>query len=80
MKRFIFLCTIVCSLFSCAQSQKPAPQQVSGGIVPKPQSQEMRAGERMNMILLMGAEANAEEMDEVIVIPPSGKKQKTPQE
>ncbi len=61
-------------LVSCAQQSEPSSQNYSGGVVPKPESNEMRPGEKVNMMMLMEAEYRAEEMDEVIVIPPKEKK------
>ncbi len=71
----IFLCfSTTLLLISCAQQPEPSSPKYPSGIVPKPESKEMRAGEKVNMMMLMEAESMAEEMDEVIVIPPKDKK------
>ncbi len=74
MKKIILCVCAAVLLMSCAQQPEPASQNHSGGIVPKPESKEMRPGEKVNMMMLMEAEYKAEEMDEVIVIPPKDKK------
>ncbi len=72
----IFICITIVALFlvSCAHKSNQNPSQ-SGGIVPKPdEKREVKPSERANMMILMQAETAAEELDEVIVIPPKDKK------
>ncbi len=62
-------------LISCAQKTEQSTQLQSSGIVAKPEkTEELRPGEKVNMMMLMSAEELAGEMDEVIVIPPKDKK------
>ncbi len=76
MKFFIILIFFSCLLLSCSTTDKHATYSSKGGIVPKPdaKSDELRPGEKLNMMLLMQAESASEDMDEVIVTPPKESK------
>ncbi len=73
----IFICITIVALFlvSCAPKSNQEMTSQAGGIVPKPdEKREIKPSERANMMILMQAETAAEELDEVIVIPPKDKK------
>jgi hypothetical protein len=73
-KSLIIVGFALCFLVSCAQ-QKSVEREASAGVMPPPKEKEvMKPGEKVNTMMLMQAENAAEEMDEVIVIPPKDKK------
>ncbi len=77
MKIFIGLLLCLFLLSACASSGEKTAQHTSDGIVAKPESEELRPGEKLNMMLMMDIENRAYEMDEVIVIPPKVKTKAT---
>ncbi len=74
MKNCILVLGSALLMVSCAQNAEPPAQSSSQGIMPKPESNEMRPGDKVNMMMLMDASSRYEELDEVIVIPPKEKK------
>ncbi len=75
MKIFLLVVSTSLMFISCAQNSKGPPPESSSYVVPKPESKEIRAGEKVNMMMLMEAESQAYDLDEVIVIPPKNKKE-----
>ncbi len=79
MKRGLLFVGAALFITSCSHQAEPTAQIYPGAIVPQPESKGIRAGEKVNMMMLMEAEQRAQDMDEVVVIPPKEKK-KPPQQ
>ncbi len=79
MRKIALLIIWLLLLSACSAKHQTVSETKGAGIVKKPASEDIRPGEKINMMLMMETEDINDEMEDIVIIPPDEVKRKKAQ-